>query len=370
MKSIDNQIVSRGGGERAIGLDLMRISMALLIYMFHSRIHVLHCSYGFLNSFVDMGAIAMTGFFLLSGYVINLAYGRKDMSNSDEIKRFYLKRLITIIPLYFVWAFLMVAANVVINGKSAAIEEILLFPVEFLGIQSVFSTLFSFSHNGGSWFISCILICYFLYPLLQIITQKMTDKNRIVLIIVLSSILLWSPFVQHYFNLQKIYSNPFFRALEFSIGILVLQLNIYYSPSKLINFLRRPFICIVSLLVLFVGVTGARMYNVPADYMLYNWVALPCFVSLMVPLGSYNFKKLLNSKFIKYLSELSFCIFLGQIIYVWYVVKYALQYIGCEANIMKILISFMIVFCIANVLHYFVEVPSAKYLKQKYLTNK
>lgn len=358
------------GGGRAIGLDLMRISMALLIFMFHSRIHVLHCSYGILNSFVDMGAIAMTGFFLLSGYVINLSYGKKDMSSSDEIKRFYLKRLISIIPLYFVWASLLVVANVVINGKSGAIEEIVLFPVEFLGIQSVFSSLFSFSHNGGSWFISCILICYLVFPLLQIITKKITDKTRLVLILVFSAILLWSPFVQHYFHLQTIYSNPFFRALEFSIGILVSQLNTTDSPCKLILFLRKPFVCVVSFICLIVGVTVARMNNIPADYMLYSWVALPCFVSLMVSLGSYSFRKLQNSKAIKYLSELSFCIFLGQIIYVWYVVKNALQYVGCEANIVKILVSFMIVFCIANALHYLVEVPSSKYLKQRFITNK
>lgn len=369
MQHFSNQIITPPR-KRLVGLDLLRISMAFLIFMFHSRFHVLHCSYGFLNYFVDMGAIAMTGFFMLSGYVINISYSRKDMSSSVELKRFYLKRLISIIPLYLVWAFILVIANVLVNGKSAIIEEFVLLPIEVLGIQSVYSSLFEFSHNGGSWFISCILICYFLYPLLQNITKNITDKNRIVVISVLSVILLWSPFVQHYFHLQKIYSNPFFRALEFSIGILVSQLNLSSSPNRLILFLRKPFSCIVSLLCLITGVTVSRMNDVPADYMLYSWVALPCFVSLMVSLGSYNFKKLQDSRVIKYLSELSFCIFLGQIIYVWYVVKYVLQYIGCEANIMKILVSFMIVFCIANVLHYFVEVPSSKYLKQRFLTDK
>lgn len=343
--------------------------MAFLIFMFHSRVHVLHCSYGFLDYFVDMGAIAMTGFFLLSGYVINLTYQRKDMSSSVELNRFYYKRLISIIPLYFAYAIILVFANVLVNGKSAIIEELLLFPVEIIGIQSVYSSLFAFSHNSGSWFISCILICYFLFPLLQIITQKMNDRNKIVLIFVLSAILLWSPFVRHYFRLQSIYSNPFFRALEFSIGVLISQLNLSSGPKKIIIFLRKPFVCIVSMACLIIGITVARQNNIPADFMLYNWVALPCFVSLMVSLGSYNFTMLQDSKVIKYLSELSFCVFLGQIIYVWYFVKYVLQYIGCEANIMKILVSFMIVFCIANVLHYFVEIPSSKYLKQRFLTN-
>ena len=355
---------------RAIGLDLMRISLALLVFMFHSRIHVLHCSYGVLNSFVDMGAIAMTGFFLLSGYVINMTYVSMDMSKTEEIKRFYLKRLISIIPLYFVWAFFWVIAHIIVSGKSAAIEELILFPVEFLGIQSVFSSLFSFSHNGGSWFISCILLCYFLFPLLQIVTQKITDRSRVIMVFVLSAILLWSPIVQHIFHCQSIYSNPFFRAIEFFIGILVSQLNTTATLCQLIIFMRKPFISIVSIVALLVGVSVARWINVPGDYMLYSWVALPCFVSLMVSLGSYSLKKIHGSKIVKYLSEISFCIFLGQIIYVWYVVKYVLDYIGCEANIVKILISFTIVLCIANALHYLVELPSSKYLKQRFITNK
>ena len=344
--------------------------MAILIFMFHSRIHVLKCSYGYLNSFVSMGAIAMTGFFLLSGYVMNLTYGYKDMSDSAEIKRFYLKRIISIIPLYFVWASLLVSANVILNGKSAAIEEIILFPVEILGIQSVFSSLFPFSHNGGSWFISCILICYFLFPLLHIMTKNITDNNRIVLIIVLGAVLLWSPFVQHYFNLKSIYSNPFFRAIEFTIGILVSQLNIVSYPNKLICFIRRPVVCVVSLVCLVIGVSVAKMIGIPGDYMLYSWVALPCFVSLMISLGSYDFRKLQNSKVIKYLSELSFCIFLGQIIYIWHAVKFAFEYAGIESNIMKIMVSLIIVFSIANVLHYLVEVPSSKYFKQRIATKK
>lgn len=344
--------------------------MAFLVLMFHSRIHVLHCSYAILNPFVDMGAIAMTGFFLLSGYVINLTYSKKDMSRQEELKRFYLKRLISILPLYFVWATFLVFANIILNGRSAVIEESILFPVEILGIQSVYSSLFTFSHNGGSWFISCILICYFLFPLLHIITMKITDRKRIVLILLLSVVLLWSPLVQHYFHLQEIYSNPFFRALEFTIGILVSQLNISMYPCKLICYIRKPIVCIASIFILVAGISVTRMMNVvPRDYMLYSWIALPCFISLLVSLGSYNFPKLQNSKVIKYLSELSFCIFLGQIRYVWYGVKYAFEYAGIESNLMKILVSFTIVLCIASVLHSCVEMPSSKYLRDRFIAN-
>ena len=283
------------------------------------------------------------------------------MSNVNEIKKFYLKRLISIIPLYFAFAFAIVVTDIILKGKGAAMQALLLFPVEFLGIQSVYSSLFSFSHNGGSWFISCILICYFLYPLLHILTKSFSDKSRIAVILILAFLLLWSPFVQHIFHLQSIYSNPFFRALEFSIGILISQMNLADKPCRFISFLRSPVVCIVSMICLVAGISVARMIGIPRDYMLYSWVALPCFVSLVVSLGHYKFKRLQSSRVIKYFSEISFCFFLGQIIYVWYAVKYVFDYFGCGSNMLKVITSFLVVFCVANILHFFVEVPSSKY---------
>ena len=193
---------------RVVGIDYLRVSLALLIFLFHSHIHVLQCDYGFLNGFIRMGAIAMTGFFLLSGYTLNLA--NRKIENVTDIRKFYVKRLISILPLYYVWALVNIGQNILFDGSNAMVEELVLFPIEALGIQSVYATLFPFSHNGGSWFISCILICYFVYPLIQTLTKSLTDRTRIRIILILGAILLWSPFVLHYFDLQTIYSNPFF----------------------------------------------------------------------------------------------------------------------------------------------------------------
>lgn len=336
--------------------------------MFHSHTHVLKCDYGLFNGFIRMGAIAMTGFFLLSGYAINLSYGIKDMSDNKEIKRFYTKRLISILPLYYTWALIVIVTQIVAKGIPALWEEIILFPIETLGIQSVFSTLFPYSHNGGTWFISCILICYFVFPLIHLLSKQIDDKRRLMMIVILSAILLYSPFVRSYFHLQSIYSNPFFRILEFSIGVLVCQMNTKEETKcKIIQFLRKPTICIITIVILLVGVSVAYYIGIPEDYMLYNWVALPCFISLLVSLGYIQFQRLRDSKTIQYLSALSFSIFLSQIIDVWYVVKYAMEYVGCESNIVKILLSATVCFTIANFFHYCVEIPSAKYFKSKFL---
>ena len=362
-----NQSLLRGGQvpekQRVVGLDYLRVFLAVLVFLFHSHIHVLHCDYGFLNGFVGMGAIAMTGFFLLSGYTLNLT--NRKMEKVGDIRRFYIKRLISILPLYYAYALVNIVYNIVIAGMDAVVHEFILFPIEALGIQSVYATLFPFSHNGGSWFVSCILICYFVYPLIQTLTLSVSDRTRIKIILILGLILLYSPFIVHYFDLQTIYSNPFFRILEFSIGILVSQMNVQtQTDNKLILLLRKPVICVISLICLVTGISIAYYIGIPHDFMLYSWVALPCFVSLLVSLGYYNFK---SSKLLFYLSSLSFSIFLSQLKVVWYGVLFILKTLGCENNIANIILSAVVCFGVANFFHYCIEFPSTKFLKAKFI---
>ena len=309
----------------------------------------------------------MTGFFLLSGYVLDYTSINKDLSDKNEIKNFYIKRLITILPLYYVYAIINVVINILWKGETAAIQELLLFPIETLGIQTFYSSLFPYSHNGGSWFISCILICYFVYPLLFLLTRQMTNKIRGVIIVILTGVLLWSPIIVHLFKLESIYSNPFFRVLEFSIGILVAQINTSQRNYRLTLLLRSPLACVATILIFISGVTIAYFLGIPHDYMLYSWVALPCFISLLFSLGYLRFNKFQNSKVVKYLSALSFALFLSQIGVVWHFVRFVFQSLNIQNNIANIFLAALSCFCLANFLHYCVEKPSARILKEKFL---
>lgn len=369
MDSKSLPVAGYGGGksQRIVGLDLFRIGLAILVFLFHSHIHVLKCDYGFMNAFVDMGAIAMTGFFLLSGYVLDFTSRNKNLADIKEIKRFYIKRLIAIIPLYYAYALINIGINVIRVGKVAAIQEVLLFPFEALGIQSAYSDLTPYSHNGGSWFISCILICYFLYPLLHTISLALTNRLRVWAVAILVIILLWSPIIVHYFDLNSIYSNPFIRILEFSIGVLVAQLNNQPTENKIIRLLRSSYLCILTLVLLVVGVSIAYHIGIPHDYLLYSWVALPCFISLLFSLGSIRFDRLQESRIVQYLSALSFSLFLSQLIVVWRVVKYAFDLVDYHNNFLNICVSAIMCFGIANFLHYLIEKPFAKYLKTRFL---
>ena len=99
-----------------------------------------------------------------------------------------------------------------------------MFPIQTLGIQAQFSTLSNHAHNGGTWFISCLLASYFVFPLVHVILDKLNVKKSIVLLFILVFVLLWSPLVQIFVGTNNIYDNPFFRFLEFSIGMILYKL--------------------------------------------------------------------------------------------------------------------------------------------------
>ena len=119
-----------------------------MIFLFHSVGH--GGNYGVFQEFVQMGAIFMTGFFLLSGYSLFYTHGSDDFACLHTVRSFYVKRGIGILPLYYATALLYI----LFLGTESPVENALLAPAELLGIQSAFSSLFPTSHNSGTWFIS------------------------------------------------------------------------------------------------------------------------------------------------------------------------------------------------------------------------
>lgn len=168
----DNLLASK---QRLIGLDLFRITAATIIFCFHSIIHF-ECSYGVLHSFLRMGAVMMTGFFMLSGFSLYYIYSGRNLMMLKSMKRFLKRRLIGILPAYFATGLLYT----VTQGKESLLQNLVLLPVEVMGLQSVFSSLFSVSHIGGTWFVSCIILCYVCFPFILSLLKQMNERAKII----------------------------------------------------------------------------------------------------------------------------------------------------------------------------------------------
>ena len=265
-------------------------------------------------------------------------------------------------PLYYTIAIIHILDQT-FSGKISLLDEVVLFPVELFSVQSTYFSLFSYSHNGGTWFISCILICYAVYPYLQFMMSKISDKSRRWILILIIGLLLYSPLVRIYFNLDTVtlYANPFYRLLEFWIGVILAQIiSSGYKSSVLVN----PISLFVSIFIMVFSISMVRRFY-PMDPLLSNWIALPCFVVIIFNLALMPFKSIQHSNMIKYLSGIAFTFYLFQVLPLWRsVIRFICASFDSDNNLLKVATSFTFCLVGAIIIHEIVEKPASKYLKR------
>ncbi len=342
------------------GLDIFRVMAVLVVLMFHTKIN--HgCDFGVADGFIRMGAIFMTGFFMLSGFVLFANYSGKNVMEKGNLKQFYLKRLIGIFPLYF----FVSIVYMVFCGSESLRQNLILFPVETLGLQSHFSSLFDVSHNSGTWFISNLFFCYLLFPLMQEVAKQISNKARIFAIISSSLIVLWAPLVVHTFSTAGIYESPVFRALEFFIGVLLCSLSSAVSARPKFAFMGSLWAFLVELAVLFGAVTAAVQMNIAVgNYSIYSIIALPIFILMILTLSMVKSPALSKSKLLNYAAKISFAVFLAQT-FNTEIENFIFTKLGIEGNGLKILTAFVVCTILAMVMHHLVEKPCGNFLKKK-----
>lgn len=344
---------------RLVGIDIFRLCLTAIVLMFHSIQHI-NCFYYsyFLQTFISVGgAIVMTGFFMVSGYSIYHSYETKyDFSNIKDISKFYKKRLIGIIPLYYVVSILYI----IFLGTETKLTNIILAPIEMLGIQTWFTSMFDYSHNGGTWFISCILLCYFIYPYIQIIVKQISNKQLILALIILCFTVIYIPIVIDSLNLTGAYSNPVFRLFEFIIGVLLCSLsNRELLNNKIKKIVSNKIVILMELILLSIGVVRKYNYNPEASYLSYTKVSLLLFCLMIFGLGITKFKYLNKTKIIPYLSQLCYAAFLSQF-FIFEIIKL----FNITDNGTKIILTFSLCLLVSIVFHELIEKPSKKILSK------
>ena len=176
------------------------------------------------------------------------------------------------------------------------------------------------------------------------------------------NILFISPIVQRHFMLASLYDNPFFRILEFSIGVLIAVLHDEeYEWMKLGVFRSKLFLLLI-IVLLMTGVSYGDIILPDRDYMLMNWVVLPCFIVMFLIFRNVSFRSLESSRLLQYLSKLAFAFFLAQF-YVWtisYIVVFHL--IRKDDNCIRVIVSFLCCLMISIFLHEGIEKPIKKCL--------
>ncbi len=304
--------------------------------------------------------MVMTGFFMLSGFCNYSFNYKKDLSEFTNLKVFWIKRVAGIIPLYYFAGIVYI----ILKGKESLLQNIMLAPMELLGLQIIYPNTFYLTHNDGTWFISGILICYWIFPFVLELIKKISVKVKVILIIVLMTILLYSPLVVAAFSLGTIYSNPFLRSFEFIIGMILASFKDSILESPIGKFISSYIAAILETVILIAGVQVIWSLGIGrGNYMLYSWIGLPLFSLLLITFSSIKIK---DNFIIQYLSTVSYSFFLVQL-FIWVIMQKIVNMVRIDNNIFRIISSFIVCFIIASLMYELVEKPSKKFLYRKVL---
>lgn len=203
-----------------VSFNIIRAVAAISIFLYHAYWNM-GCDYAYLNPIIGQSSFFMTLFFILSGFVLYYNYEDEDLLNKENLGRYYVKRITSIYPLYFlVWIvfyFLQWKSNTVSR-------DFFTLPYQYLLIQNI--TEYPYLMNSGTWFLSCMMICYLISPFLikafHMIENKKNVWRSIFIIVIL---LAFMPLLYYlYGGGVEIYHNAFGRIFEFSLGILLCRL--------------------------------------------------------------------------------------------------------------------------------------------------
>ncbi len=340
-------------------LDIIKICCAVLIYMRHS-ITMFGCTYG--SSLVDGLICATTSpimvcFFVVSGFSIYYNNSNRNLLDAGELRTFYKKRFITLFPIYIL---VHILSYVLVENTLQ--QKIYSTPVELLGLQSMYGGLFGISHSGATWFISSLLLGYFIYPLVQELL-KMNQRCIYLVTSVIFFVLVYSEVVMlQIFGVQPGYVNPVFRAMQVAFGA---ALCMAFTEDDKGNNKKAAIMMVANLISTGLLTVFALHYKMGIEY-----VTTPIYYYLIAfaMLISIKFKPrlLTKSKLIKYAGSLTFYFFILQV-FLWRLSAKVCGLTGFESNKGKLLVSFVLCVALSIICKELFDKHAQKYLKNKLL---
>lgn len=325
-------------------LTSFRFITAFLVFLFH-------CT-GALNwkienialdKLITHGAVFMTGFFVLSGFIMAHVYQKTDFNRSN-ILNFYLKRFAKIYPTYIV----ATIAYFAFIHKDYTVREWIRIAVNDLFLtQAFFPSMFKLGLNGGTWSLTVEAFLYLLFPLLLILSNK-------------SPKFIWfglgiGALVTLNVNFNRedyFYANPIFRLGDFMVGM-----GFYFIKDKEIfkkNILHFAMVFLLILSVIFFGKKQSMAGQLVFISLFGAWIT--CI---------YHSKSTLyNNRALEYL---------GQISYSFYLWQFAALEIGKFLNesfdiniLLVVLLTFLINIILSSFSYYLLEERARKFILKPY----
>lgn len=358
--------LNRSSNERIISIDLLRILSMIIIFLFHSNVHI-SCTYGIMTTFISQGAVFMDMFFMISGFSLFYTNYKKDMHSVTEIKNFWIKRIAGIYPVYMVICLIYLIFN--IDTEFSLLKKIIVLPMDMLMLQSSVNGTFGTLHHGGTWFVSCLFFCYLLSPFLIEVIKQISMRTKCVSGGVTYLACSYIPVMSHIIGYDSTYSSILYRSMHFFIGMIIA--SVFLNSKQKFTERTNAIISLAALAILIMGVSLLK-YCIGGSFNDYDFFVIPLcavivyFSSFLKFCGKYV-NKIVNNKVIKHLNSIAYEFFIGQF-FCFIITKKIILQINADLydnNTVKIIASLLICFVIAVMFHELVGKPCKKLIQNK-----
>lgn len=347
----------------------LRFIAALYVFLFHIHLRWPLTYQRFLKNILDQGAIGMSIFFMLSGFVLAYRYGNKSIS----LKNYLINRFARIYPVYAVAAILTLPwigidfGNGLMDISKGIVQMLLLVFANIVMIQAWFPQFFSLWNDGGSWSISVEAFCYLFLPFFLPWLMRLSPKQLYLMIFLcwvlatlpgLSAALFPNPYSGIF------YSIPFYRLPEFLLGsCLCLAIRL-----KSFLILEKIGLQIIVLLIfwLYLGFCGSYM----PLYVGHNWISVPIIAVIIFALAQNKgfITVLLSKPLLVWLGKISYCFYSFQVVILLFLASYHEKLIEiCPMLANNRLLgaaSLIVLILLSAAGYYLIEEPARKWIKQ------
>lgn len=349
----------------------LRFFAALYVFIFHMHMRWPLSVNEFTNNIISQGAVGMSIFFMLSGFLLSYRYVHIETNSASYL----VNRFARIYPIYGV-AMLITLPWIGINIHSVDFESstqefqklILLCIANIFLIQAWFPQFFSFWNNGGSWSISVEAFLYIVLPFLLPAMSRLKIKTLFILIIVLYLLALLPGLSVNLFPgtpFPVFYATPIYRLPEFLIGVCMLLL--YKKTSRENKYTTLQAIAILGFTV-YIGMLGDNM----SSYIGHNFITIPFIAFILFSLANNKsvFAKILGSPILVWLGKVSYCFYSFQLFVILFMINNHGAVITTFPflinNELLALVSFLVLVLLSAAGYYLVEEPARKKIKESY----
>ncbi len=191
----------------------------MLIVIYHHGLFAKPFESGLLNKALTNASLAVSYFFVLSGFIIGYVYQGTDFSDKINRKNFWVARFARIYPLYLLAFVLVLFTMMVLKHSHFGIISILL---QLLCLQTLKPGIVM-EINYVGWSISVELFFYLLFPFLMMYWRKKSTGT-----ILLQSLMFWlGNLVLHFLLLKYLFDPARYNVGQFIAFFPLLHLNTF-----------------------------------------------------------------------------------------------------------------------------------------------